>query len=89
MTFDYVIYHNNEALEGGRVFRDMVHLFKGTQNTFENFEWSSRDIGIQRFLDFGDTCSKCYMILGILSKYFKRYRIFTEPPPPPPLPGPK
>ena len=29
-----------------------MHLFKGIQDTFENFEWNFRDIGIQRFLDF-------------------------------------
>ena len=33
----------------------MVHLFKGIQDTFENFKWNCRDIGIQRLMDFGDT----------------------------------
>ena len=40
-------------------------IFKGIRDTFENFEWNFWDKGIQRFLDLGDTCSKCYMILGI------------------------
>ena len=40
----------------------MVHLFNGIRDTFENFEWNFRDIGIQRLIDFGDTCSECYMI---------------------------
>ena len=48
----------------------MMHLFKGIRDTFENFEWNFRDIGIQRLMDFGDTCSKCYMILGILFQIF-------------------
>ena len=39
-----------------------MHLFKGIHDTFENFEWNFRDIGIQRFLDLGDICSKSYMI---------------------------
>ena len=33
-----------------------------------------RDIGIQRFLDFGDTCWKGYMILGILFKIISGIR---------------
>ena len=41
-------------------YRDNVHLFKGIQDTFEHFELNFRDKGIQRFLDFRDTCSKCY-----------------------------
>ena len=45
-----------------------MHLFKGIWDTFENFEWNVRHTGIQRFLDFWDTFSKCYMILGILFK---------------------
>ena len=35
----------------------IVHLFKRIRDTFENFEWNFRDIGIQRFLDFVGTCS--------------------------------
>ena len=35
----------------------MMHLFKGIWDTFENFEWNFIDIGVHRFLDFGDTCS--------------------------------
>ena len=31
-----------------------MHLFKGTWDTFEKKnEWNFRDIGIQRFLNFG------------------------------------
>ena len=50
----------------------MVHIFKGIRNTFEHFEWNVWDIGIQRFLDFGDTCAKCYVILGIHFQIFSR-----------------
>ena len=48
----------------------MVHLFKGIWDTFENFEWNFRNIRIQRFLGFSDTCSKCCMVLGILFQIF-------------------
>ena len=42
----------------------MVQVYKGIdlQDTFENFEWNFRDIWIQKLVDFGDTCSKCYMM---------------------------
>ena len=34
-----------------------MHLFKGIWDTDEKKnEWNFRDIGIQRFLDSGDTC---------------------------------
>ena len=31
----------------------MMHLFKGIQDTFENYEWNFRDIEIQSILDLG------------------------------------
>ena len=58
----------------------MVHLFKGVWDTFENFEWNFRDIGIQRFLDLGDICSKCYMILGIFFSNIFRDTGYWGPP---------
>ena len=51
----------------------MVHSFKGIRDTFEYFELNFWDIRKQRFLDFGDICSKCCMILGYFSKYFQGY----------------
>ena len=60
-----------------------MHLFKGERDTFENFEWNFRDIGIQRFLNFGDTCSKCYMILGILFNIISGIRDTRDPLPRP------
>ena len=58
----------------------MMHLFKGIRDTFENFEWNFRDVGLQRLIDFGDTCSKCYTVLGILFQIFSG--IMGTPPPP-------
>ena len=52
------------------MFRDTADSFKRIRDTFENTEWNFRDTWIQSFLDFGDTCSKCYMILGILFQIF-------------------
>ena len=57
-----------------------MHLFKGIQDTFENFEWDFRDTGIQKFLDFRDICSKCYFILGILLKIISGIRDTGDPP---------
>ena len=48
-----------------------MHLFKGIRDTFENFVWNFRDIGIQRFLDFVDAFSEYYMVLGILGTPFQ------------------
>ena len=31
--------------------------FKGIRDSFKILEWNFRDIGIQKFLDFGDTYS--------------------------------
>ena len=56
-----------------RVFRDTwicrIYL-KGYGILLKKTEWNFRDIGKQRFLDFWDTWSKCYMILGILFQIF-------------------
>ena len=51
--------------------RDIAHLFKGIWDSFGKTEWNFRNIGIQSFLDSEDACSKCYMILGTFSKYFR------------------
>ena len=58
----------------------MVHLFKRKWDIFENFEWNFRDIGIQRFLDLGDICSKCYMILDIFFQIFSGIRDIGDSP---------
>ena len=42
-----------------------------------------RDIGIHRFIDFGDICSKYYMILGILFQIISGIRGIGDS-----LPGP-
>ena len=61
----------------------MMHLFKEIWDTLENFEWNFRAIGIERFPDFGDTCSKCYIILGILLQIFSGIRDIEDPFPEP------
>ena len=49
------------------------------RDTFEHFEWNFRVIGIQRFLDFGDTFSNCYIILGILFKISAGIQAIGDP----------
>ena len=58
-----------------------MYLFKGKRDTFDNPEWNFRDIGIQWFLEFGNTGSKCCMIFLLFQIY--GIRDIVDP-----LPGP-
>ena len=58
----------------------MVRLFKGIRDTLKILNGI---LGIQRLMFFGGTCSKCYMILGILFRIFSGVRDIGDP-----LPGP-
>ena len=60
-----------------------MYLFKGIRDIFENFECNFRGFGVQTFQDLGDTCSKCYMILGILFKIISGIRDTGDPLPRP------
>ena len=70
----------------GSVFRDtgIWCIFKGILDSFEILERNFRDIGIQKFLDFGDTYSILYMIiLGILFKIISGIQDNRDPLPEP------